>query len=79
MSFCPNCGSYLSPGTNVCSCGTTFSDRPQPEKKVESKLEKYQKEIKRNVDEWCRQGRKLMGDGEYLKAIEYFDNISRIS
>ena len=24
MPFCPNCGSYVSPGTNVCSCGTTI-------------------------------------------------------
>ena len=24
MGTCPNCGAYISPGTNVCSCGTTF-------------------------------------------------------
>ena len=78
MSFCPNCGSYVSPGTNVCSCGTTFSYRPEVEKKVESNLEKHQREIKSNVDEWCRQGRKLMGNGEYLKAIEYFDKALEI-
>ena len=32
MPFCPNCGSYVSPGANVCSCGTTFGHDPESEK-----------------------------------------------
>ena len=47
-------------------------------KKVESKLEKLQRETKETVDEWCRQGRKLIDNGEYLKSIEYFDKALEI-
>lgn len=44
MPFCPNCGSYVSPGTNICSCGTTFGYKSEPEKEVESEFQKQQRE-----------------------------------
>lgn len=78
MPFCPNCGSYVSPGSNVCSCGTTFDYNHEIEKETESEYQRYQGEIKNNVDEWCRQGRRLMDDGEYLRALEYFDRALEI-
>lgn len=43
MGFCPNCGSYVSPGTNVCSCGTTFDYKSEPKKEVESEFQKTTK------------------------------------
>lgn len=42
MPFCPNCGSYVSPGSNVCSCGTTFGYDPEVEK--EKKPTEFQKQ-----------------------------------
>ena len=69
MPFCPNCGSYVSPAANVCSCGTTFGLRP----KDQSVYETGEIQTINKVDEWCRQGSKLMNCGEYLNAIEYFD------
>ena len=30
MPFCPNCGSYVSPGDNICNCGTyLFEDKEE--------------------------------------------------
>ena len=78
MGFCPNCGSYVSPGTNVCSCGTTFDYKSEPKKEVESEFQKQQREKTNTVDGYCRQGRRLMDNGEYLKAIEYFDKALEI-
>ena len=73
MSFCPNCGSYVSPGTNICSCGTTFGYDSEPEKEEETEFQKQEKKQINTTDEYCRQGRKLMDNGDFLKAIEYFD------
>ena len=75
MPFCPNCGSYLSPGANVCSCGTTFGHDPEPEK--EKKPTEFQKQLeeKRKVcNSLYKKAERLMDDGKYLKAIEYIDN-----
>ena len=46
MSFCPNCGSYVSPGTNICSCGTTFGyDYDLKKKKKQSFKNKKRNEL----------------------------------
>lgn len=52
MSFCPNCGSYISPGINICSCGTNFGySSSEPERSQQSlrnnkkNKEKYLKAI----------------------------------
>ena len=79
MSFCPNCGSYVSPGTNICSCGTTFGYDSEPEKEEETEFQKQEKKRINTTDEYCRQGRKLMDNGDFLKAIEYFDKALEIS
>ena len=47
MPFCPNCGSYVSPGTNICSCGTTFGYRSEPEEDEQTEFEKQQEERRR--------------------------------
>ena len=79
MSFCPNCGSYVSPGTNICSCGTTFGYDSEPEKEEETEFQKQEKKRINTTDEYCRQGRKLMDNRDFLKAIEYFDKALEIS
>ena len=47
MPFCANCGSYVSPGTNICSCGTTFGYRSEPEEDEQTEFEKQQEERRR--------------------------------
>lgn len=69
MGTCPNCGSYVSPGSNVCSCGTTFA---YVEEKKDPEEERYNPEF----EEYCRIVRRAEGfmkDGDYLGAIEMFD------
>lgn len=47
MPFCPNCGSYVSPGTNICSCGTTFGYKSEPEENEPTEFEKQQEKRRR--------------------------------
>ena len=47
MPFCTNCGSYVSPGTNICSCGTTFGYMSEPEENEPTEFEKQQEEKRR--------------------------------
>lgn len=79
MGICPNCGSYVSPGTNVCSCGTTFGYTSESQKEVDSEFEKQEREKSNIIGKYCRQARNLMDNGEYLKAIEYYDKALEIS
>lgn len=72
MGTCPNCGSYISPGTTVCSCGTTFSgsysyenEKKDEPVEVDPRMEK--------CDEYVRQAKKHMKEKNYLKAIECYD------
>lgn len=81
MGFCPNCGSYVSPGTNVCSCGTTFGySSAEPVKEKEPSEYEKQTEAKRKVvSGYYQQAKKLMDEGRYLEAIEYLDKAHEIS
>lgn len=81
MPYCPNCGSYVSPGSNVCSCGTTFSGSSDDEKAgSKSKEFEIQEERKRNVRSYFSQKiKKLMDEGKYLEAIEWYDGLLEIS
>ena len=80
MPFCPNCGSYISPGSNVCSCGTTFAYTSEPEEKREPTEFERQEEEKRKVRLKHSQNiKKLMDDEKYLEAIEYIDSTPEIS
>ena len=74
MPFCPNCGSYVSPGTNICSCGTTFGYRSEPEKEKEpTEFEKQQEEKRKVSNGYYQKAKRLMDNGNYLEAIEYID------
>ena len=74
MSYCPNCGSYVSPGTNVCSCGTTFGSAVETERERKPTEFEIQQEKKRRVaGEYYRKAKALMEEGRYLEAIEYYD------
>ncbi|WP_407375197.1 HIRAN domain-containing protein [Methanobrevibacter sp.] len=72
MGYCPNCGSYVSPGTNVCSCGTTFSYRQESERKP-TEFEKQREEKRKITHSYYKIAEKLMDEGKYLEAIEYID------
>ncbi len=74
MPFCPNCGSYISPGTNICSCGTTFGHSSEPEKEREpTEFERQQEEKRKVRNSYYQKAKKLMDDGRYLESIEYID------
>ena len=80
MPFCPNCGSYVSPGANVCSCGTTFGHDPESEKeKKPTEFQKQQEEKRKACNSHYKKAEKLMDDGKYLEAIEYIDRALEIS
>ena len=74
MPFCPNCGSYVSPGSNVCSCGTTFGYSQEPEKeKKPTEFQKQQEEKRKLRNGYYKKTKELMADGKYLEAIGYID------
>ncbi|WP_405298313.1 tetratricopeptide repeat protein [Methanobrevibacter sp.] len=81
MPYCPNCGSYVSLGSNVCSCGTTFSGSSDDEKTGSKSIEfEIQEERKRKIRSFYSQKiRKLMDEGKYLEAIEWYDKVLEIS
>lgn len=79
MPFCPNCGSYVSPESNVCSCGTTFGYTQEPEEEKPTEFE-IQEEEKRKVRlKHSKNIKKLMDGEKYLEAIEYIDSTPEIS
>lgn len=74
MPFCPNCGSYVSPGTNICSCGTTFGYESEPEEeKKPSEFEKQQEEKRKLCNSYYQEAKRLIDNEKYLEAIEYID------
>ena len=74
MGFCPNCGSYVSPGTNVCSCGTSMGYAAGGEEQKVSLEFKNKEEEKRKIQKgYWKKAKKLMDEGKYLEAIEYID------
>ena len=76
MPFCPNCGSYVSPGTNICSCGTTFGYESEPEEeKKPSEFEKQQEEKRKLCNSYYQEAKRLIDNEKYLEAIEYIDNL----
>ena len=80
MPFCPNCGSYVSPGSNVCSCGTTFGYDPEVEKeKKPTEFQKQQEEKRKVRNGYYKKAEGLMDDGKYLEAIEYIDRALEMS
>ena len=80
MGFCPNCASYVSPGTNVCSCGTTFGCSTEIEETKGPTEYGMQEEAKRKAaNGYYKQAEKLMDDGRYLEAVEYLDMAYGIS
>ena len=80
MPFCPNCGSYVSPGANVCICGTTFGYSQESEKeKKPTEFQKQQEEKRKVCNSYYIKAERLMDDGKYLEAIEYIDKALEIS
>ena len=80
MPTCPNCGSYISPGTNVCSCGTTFGGSSEEIKERKPTEFEIQQEEKRKIRHgYSKKAKNLMEEGRYLEAIEYYDKLFEMS
>lgn len=80
MPFCPNCGSYVSPGANVCSCGTTLGYSTEAEKERNpTEFQKQQEEKRKVRNGYYKKAEELMDDGKYLEAIGYIDRALEIS
>lgn len=74
MGFCPNCGSYVSPGSNICSCGTTvgssYSTRDENPRETPKLTQKQR--LKR---EYSKLAGKYFDSRDYVSAIKYYDLI----
>lgn len=78
--MCPNCGSYVSPGTNVCSCGTTFGGSSEEIKGRKPTEYEIQQEEKRKICQgYWKKAKNLIDEGRYLEAIEYYDKLFEMS
>lgn len=80
MPLCPNCGSYVSPGATVCSCGTTFGHISEPQEERKPTELDIQKEKKRKIrSEYNQRAKRLMDEGRYLEAAECYDRLLEMS
>lgn len=73
MPFCPNCGSYVSPAANICSCGTTL--RRSETHTEKPKKSEYDKEEERKLDaaaSYCDRAAQCMDEEDYLTAIDLY-------
>ncbi|MBQ7929180.1 MAG: hypothetical protein IJ287_10650 [Methanobrevibacter sp.] len=77
MGFCPNCGSYVSPGSNICSCGTTLGGSSSSDEKSIEESEPNLRE--RLISAYETLARNYFNSKDYAKAIEYYDMILDMS
>ena len=72
--ICPNCGSSVPDGQTICSCGAVvYSSSSQNHD--EDELREIRDEIrKENVELFVAKARRLAKRGQYLEAIEEYDN-----
>ena len=70
MGFCPNCGSYVSPGSNVCSCGTTLGGSHSTN--IEVPYDKPKPTLKQSlISTYSNLAKKYFDCGDYERAIEF--------
>lgn len=70
MPICPNCGSYVSEGSPVCSCGTTLGYRSRYEEKEENPEETQRK---KEAAECYRRASELESDKRYAEALAMYE------
>ena len=70
MPICPNCGSYVSEGSPVCSCGTTLGYRSRYEEKEENPEETQRK---KEAAECFRRALELESDKRYAEALAMYE------
>ena len=72
MGFCPNCRSYVSPGSNVCSCGTTLGGSPSTN--IEVPYDEPKPTLKPSlISAYSNLAKKYFVCQDYEWAIEYYD------
>ena len=70
MPICPHCGSYVSEGSPICSCGASFG-RPSYEPEEEEDPE--EKRRKEEAKDYYIKGRRLKREGRYEEALKMFE------
>lgn len=75
MGTCPNCGAYVSPADNVCSCGTVLAGRSsvEEEKRGPTEFELQEAEKRRIRAAYSKEIDGLMDEGRYVETIEVID------
>ena len=69
MPICPNCGSFVSEGSPVCSCGTTLRYGSSYEMEEDPEETKRKEEASRCYREACE----LESQGRYRQALELYE------
>lgn len=69
MPICPHCGSYVSEGSPVCSCGATFGRISREEEEEDPE----EKRIKEEAKEYYHKGCELKREGKYAMALSMFE------
>ena len=75
MPTCPNCGSYVSPGSPTCSCGTSFSGSSSYERETENPEEKKRRELAR---QYFLQASSLEDEHRYAEALRMYEKFSEL-
>lgn len=81
MPYCPNCGSYVSPGSNICSCGTTFGSysTQDEEKREPTEFEIQNEKRRKEANKHWQMAKQLIEQERYLEAIECIDKTMEVS
>ena len=68
MPICPHCGSYVSEGSPICSCGASFGRSSYEEEK-----DPEEEKIKEKAKEYVRKGYRLKRERRYEEALQMFE------
>ena len=70
MPMCPNCGSYVSEGSPMCSCGTSFRYKSSDE---EEEKDPEEIRMKEEGKKYYHEGRMLQRQGKYSEALAMYN------
>lgn len=68
MPICPHCGSYVSEGSPICSCGASFGGRSYEEEEDPEEIQR--KEV---AEKYYRKGCSLEREGRYAEALKMYE------
>ena len=69
MPMCPNCGSYVSAGSPMCSCGTTFSQSSYDELQYVN----HEESLRDIANNCCKIAKNHEKHGRYAEAINEYE------